>query len=253
MVTGEESPANQAMVVDVDDPSTWPPAVLKRVQTMFDKLRGSSEFANELNVPSCEEDEFRSLLSGHFIRVYHATRLLDHEISMIRTQGLRPLSAKPVDERIDAAFDHSCISEEERGQLHASHVYAIGEEEGRDGKCCFIFPASTMAEHSSGINPLLAEWGGEAISMFNDTRGIPGRLARLGTPSVVVASIDMSPGLPSLFVHPGTLKMFIGRFLTLDHLGAEAHSQAPVPPHRIEAIRQPGDADYDQYVDLVSS
>ena len=172
---------------------------------------------------------------------------------MIRTQGLRLLSVELVEERINAAFDHSCVSEEERDQFHASHVYAIGEEKNRGGKLCFIFPASMMANPFSGINSLLGIWGGEGISMFRETRGHTERLAGLGTPSLVVANISLSAGPQPAYVHPGLLKMFAGRLLNLEHHGAEVHSYALVPPRHIEAIWQPGDAEYDQFKDLLSS
>ena len=240
-------------MVDADDPSTWPPAVFEHVRILADRLRGTTDYANELSVPSDDENDFRSLLSGWLVRVYHATRLLDHEDQTIRQQGLRLLSVELVEERINAAFDHSCISEEERDQLHASHVYAIDEEKDRDGKLCFIFPASMMADPFSGINPLLGIWGGEGISMFGDTRGQTERLARLGRPSLVVATVDLSGGLPGLFVHPGALKMFMGRLLNLKGHGAEVHSRTPVPPRHIEAIWHPGDAEYDRFKDLLSS
>ena len=150
--------------LDIDDPSTWPSAVLEPVRMVAEQLRGTTELTNDLNIPLDDEDDFHALLSGWLVRAFHATRLLDHEVQMIRAQGLRPLSVELIEERINNAFDHSCVSEEERDQLRNAHVFATGETLNRAGEVSLFFPERDLAQRPEGFENLLAWWGGEAIS-----------------------------------------------------------------------------------------
>lgn len=249
----EAFPADPAMVVDVDDRSTWPLGVVEHAQMLADQLRGTTEYTNNLDVPSDTEDDFRALLSGWLVRAFHATRLLDHEVQMIRAQGLRPLSSELVEERINAAFDHSCISEEERVQLHASHVCASGEEQGRVGEISLFFPERQLADQAPGFVKLLTWWGGEAISKSSRAQSLPERLKRLGKPSVVVANIDLSAGQGTHPVFTQLSNVFVGRLLNLTDARANVHYRTAIPPHDITAIWQPGDAEYDRFEDLPTS
>ena len=48
-----------------------------------------------------DDDEFEPELQA-ISCAYHATRLLAHEVDMIKSNGMRPLSANLVSDRIDA-------------------------------------------------------------------------------------------------------------------------------------------------------
>ena len=240
-------------VVDVDDPSTWPSAVLEPVRMVAEQLRGTTKYTNDLNIPLDDEDDFHALLSGWLVRAFHATRLLDHEVKMIRAQGLRPLSAELVTDRIDSAFEHSCISAEERDLLHLSHVFATGEEQRRAGTISLFIPERLLAEEPLGFEGLLNWWGGEAISRSSSAQSLPARLKRLGKPSVVVANIDLSAGQRTHLVFTQLSKVFVGCLLNLTGAWADVHYRTAIPPHDITAVWQPGDAEYDRFEDLPST
>ncbi len=239
------------MWLDVDDPSTWPPELRDRAQTLANQLRGTTEYMNDLAVPLEAEADFRALLSGCLVRAYHATRLLDHEVQMIRTQGLRLLSAESVKERINAAYEHSCISAAEQDMLHRSHVFESGEAEYRAGQCCFFLPEAMLWNRPPDINPLLSTWGGEAIKKSSRAATLPAKLRKLGKPAVVVAHLDLSPG-QEIQVFPGIQKVFPARLLNLEDIGADVFHRRPVPAEHIIAIWQPGDAEYDKFEDFPS-
>ena len=249
----EVFPTDPAMVVDVDNPSTWPSTLGEHAQMLADQLLGSTEYTNDLDVPLDDEDDFRALLTGWLVRAFHATRLLDHEVRMIRAQGLRSLSKELVKERIDAAFDHSCISEDDRDQLHASHVYATGEEKGRGGETSLFFPERYLTDRAPGFEKLLTWWGGEAFSKSKRAATLPNRVRCLGKPSIVVASIDLSAGQQTHAVYPLLSKVFVGRLLELTDARANVHFRTAIPPHDITAVWRPGDAEYDRFGDLPTS
>ena len=238
--------------LDVDDPSTWPAALFARAQELAADLRNTTEYQGDLGVPLAAEDDFRALPSGCLVRAYHATQLLDHEVQMIRTQGLRPLSAESVKDRIDAAYEHSCISAAEKEMLHHSHVFETGEAEYRAGQCCFFLPETMLLNRPRDVNPLLSTWGGEAIKKSSRAAALPARLSQLGRPAVVIAHLDLSPGHTIHWVFPDIQKVFTARILNLEDMGADVFHRGPVPPQHITAIWQPGDAEYDKFEDLPS-
>jgi hypothetical protein len=132
--------------------------VLEYAVNLSRALRGTTRFVGDLAVQLELEGEFRRLLQGRLLRVYHATRLLDHELSMIQTLGLRPLSLQLIKDRIQAAHAHSWITVEQRSQLEPAHVYADGHAEHRDGQVCLFLGTHTL--HTvTGVASLLCTWG----------------------------------------------------------------------------------------------
>lgn len=91
--------------VDVDDRTTWPPQVSEIVDQWAKQYKGTTKYTSDLALPL--EDEFRELLSGRLLRAYHCTRLLPHEVRMVRETGLRPLSADLLCERIESVVVRS--------------------------------------------------------------------------------------------------------------------------------------------------
>lgn len=154
-----------AKAVDVEKPGTWPRALLARAQELPEELGGTAEIAGEPRTSDSEEDAFRSLLSGHMVRAYHATRLLDYEVEIILADGLRPLSEELVRDRIQKAFAHSQITAKERDQLNAGHVFTDGRKRNREGKVALFLPERALREEVSRLRPLLRTWGGEGIYM----------------------------------------------------------------------------------------
>jgi hypothetical protein len=90
--------------VDVDDQSTWSRIVAERVAGLSARLKGTTEFTSDLRISWEEEGEFRSLLEGNLVRAYHCTRQLDHEVEMIREQGLRMLTEQLLVDRVNALW-----------------------------------------------------------------------------------------------------------------------------------------------------
>jgi hypothetical protein len=95
----------------------------------------------DLRVPVGWNAEFRRLFVGHRLRAYHATRLLDHEVAMIRGQGLRLLDEDLVVGRIKSAHESGHLSRVLRDRLLTGHVFAEADE------------AMTAAEAMADLRP----------------------------------------------------------------------------------------------------
>ena len=86
-------------VVDPDRRETWPSEVVSWVEERARVLRGTTNNAPDLKMPSDGQDEFRALFAGKKVLAHHFTRLLDHEIESIRAEGLYARSPKRLSTR----------------------------------------------------------------------------------------------------------------------------------------------------------
>ncbi|MEQ1735324.1 MAG: hypothetical protein ABL886_02695 [Rhodoglobus sp.] len=242
-------------VVDVDDPSTWPPHVARWVEGWADELRGTTRCAYDLKIPFEEQDAFLALFDGLLVRAYHCTRLLDHERAMILTQGLRPLSSELVVERIRAAYAVGALSKRQRDELEQGHVLVNpaphwrDQREHREGKVCLILGRECFDSAPSGVNPLLTLWGGEAVS-FPMEATMTRRRRSPGIPSIVVAHVDVAASPKRDPFTPPLACSFVGAQLGLEDVSCELHHRGPVLPSCIERVLQPGHQDYDRHRQL---
>jgi hypothetical protein len=234
--------------VDPDDPATWPPDVLGWVRAEADRLAGMAEFASDLSTALAErEHKLRALIAPRKVLVYHATRLLEHEIAEIRASGLVPLSRNLVNRRIRRAYECGLLTTAERDRLDANTVYALDEQEGREGQICFEVGRSAFDDSSSGFAWLLSLWGGEGIYWaLADERDPP----TLGRPTIVVAQIDVAVPEDHLRVFPGLAPVFVGTVLRLPGRYGDVLFRPPVPASDILDLWHPGDPEYDRHPGL---
>jgi hypothetical protein len=236
--------------VDVDDAETWPREIIDIVAQWAEDCRGATEYSSDLPLALEDEPRFRQLLSGRLVRAYHCTRLFPHEVGLVREVGLRPLSPALLSDRIDAAEAAGAISTVEAENLRAAHVFATGERGYRANKVCLILSRRMFRDSLGGCLPLLTTWGGEGIYMSSKGVRLRPWLESLGTPTVVVAHLDLSDNAAGHRTFPPLHNVFVGAALDLPHVGADVLYMSPVLPEHIERILQPGDSDYEMLGDL---
>jgi len=238
-------------VIDVDDPATWTTEVKGFVDDHAARLEGTTEYTSDLRITPEEEDEFRSLLAPNPLKVYHATRLLEHELESIRIGGLVPLSADLVRSRIETAAIKGYLTEAERDDLLVNNLFDGGHEvSNREDQVAFFLSAGVLDHAVWGIRHPLTTWGGEGIYFGTFADQTNARLKLMGRPTLIVAAIDLSSGGRHL-VFPGTLRSFVGRVL-----GHEAYESdvlyrgRPIYEDEILDIWQPGKPEYDRHSEL---
>lgn len=222
-------------IVDVDDQNTWP----STAKAVVDRWISAGLDDNNLLMIEAES-AFRRHFDNCYFRAYHFTRFLPHEVDLVRANGLRPLTASLVQERIDRASATRAIDEKEAQGLHSSHMFAIGKCENRADQVCLVLGKGCFREFD-GIEDLLGTWGGEAIYRSSISAPLRTRLKALGRATVVTALIELtspkhsiwSP-LPILFA-----KLAKGRASFADVL-----YRGPIPPGQIESIDCEGDTAY---------
>lgn len=244
------SPIKLPLAVDVDKPETWPPAVAEWAAKEADDLRGSTEFTSDLDGTLIErENEFRELFGGRKLLAYHASRLLDEDITAIREHGLQRLSPELVARRIDLAERLDHLSADDASELRQSNAFAIENHVGREDLVCMILGRETLDRDPYGVNPLLGTWGGEAIH----GGPLPDRddnVRPFGTPTIVVARFGLGGGTDRVRTGPSVPKLFVGRLLGLEDISADVFLHDDVPPEDILGFWQPGDPDYDRHQEL---
>lgn len=240
---------DDSLLVDVDDLETWPAEVRAWVDK-YRRLRGSTKYTLDLEVPAEREDEFRSLLGGHKVLTFHCTRLLEHEADRIRQHGLRRLTKELVAERILEAHTFGSLTDEQRRYVEDKHAFAGGWEQHREGRVCLVIGRAAFDEDPDACVPLLESWGGEAIY-----RGLPDShpIRKLGRPAIVAAVIDLSVSARVTRSFPDLSKVFVGKRLGLDDASGEAHLMSDIPGADVVAVWHPGEREYDRHSGLPRS
>lgn len=155
-------------LVDIDAPDTWPARLLAAVSGPgFD--------------PAVHD--WRGLLEGRRLLTYHATRLLPHEVDVIRAEGLQALTPGLLDRRIEEAHRLGYLTQDEVDIMRSSNVFSRNRAAGRVGIVC-SFMGRTILRHQADVEGLLCCWGGEALHGHDPA--IQRLACHLGVPSLVV-------------------------------------------------------------------
>jgi hypothetical protein len=232
-------------VIDVDDPETWPTGIKDFTEQWGDRCAGSTNYTCDLPIPIEGEAEFIRLCYGHTLRAYHATRLLPHERDIIRSKGLRPLTAELVQQRIRLAAANGSIGADSAIILDAENVFTRGIADGRENQVCLFLSDYILREDVTALGDLLRYWGGEA--MFKASMEVRPILANLGTPSIITASLDLAdPEQPHSFF-PALHNVFVAATMRLEDASCDVFFRSAIPGSSIERIAQPGDPWYDRY------
>lgn len=229
------SEQRQERIADIDDPATWPAAVLECVHRWAGQWQGRTSYTTGIEVPLELEPSFRRQFDGYKLRAFHFTRLLDHERALVSAQGLRTLTPDLITDRIDAAYHFGAVTAAETDLLRSASVFNTGEAQNRAGRVCLVLSRNVYVSNPDSCMPLMRHWGGEAIYNSSRTSTLGGRLLALGIPCIVEAAIDICAQGEHL-VFPALHRAFIGRFLNFEDAGAEVHYRAPVPPTDILGI-----------------
>ncbi len=114
------------------------------------------------------EREFRDVLGERHIVLYHATRLLPHEVTAVRLQGLQALTEEGRHLRLNAVVEHhgNEIGTERLEALKGSGPLSWDElqRSARLGVLYAVTPlGETFADAGSTMTVFLENWGGESF------------------------------------------------------------------------------------------
>ncbi len=233
-------------VLDLDDQSSWGPAIREIIGEHQSRLERRAGTARE----RAAEDLMDEAARGRRLRAYHCTRLLPHERIRIREHGLQLLTKDLMTERIESAVDHGHIDHDERLAFHRSHAFATGDHQHREGCTYLILGTAAFAETPWRVNQLLSRWGGEA--MYQSGSAVRrDRLEQLGQPTIVVVEVVYRPEQYERHSRD-LLEPFLRADLGQEEAFTELRSLEPIPAEAIIETWTPGDSSYDQFAGLAA-
>lgn len=236
-------------MIDLDDVSTWPDAVRSWVDEWAPRLHGTTEYTSDLAVPLEVEREFRALFAGAKLLGDHFTRLLDHEVDRIITEGLEPLTAELLAARIGDARANGAIDADVAATLLEKNLVATGNGAERTGKTCFVIGRGGLDSSVAGCNDQVEYWGGEAI--YRSSAAMKQLVRGIGRPAIVSAQVDVARKDVRTF--PTLFRLFIGARLATHPAYGEMHVRGGANAADIVGIYRPGEPEYDRFAGLPRS
>jgi hypothetical protein len=252
-VSSEEADVEAGLLIDLEEPATWPQPLSELTDHWAERLRRSTHFTSDLRLPIALEGDFEGTLANDRLLAFHATRLFDHEVQAIRGRGLRKLTPGLVNDRIESAHGRGLLTDDERERCLSRNVSAIKNQEGREDQVCLVIGRGIFDhEIGGGLHPFLGGWGGEAMNGWPGPDSDP-LLRRLGRPAIVVSALDIAVVGSEAYLAPGLAKLFVGKKLGLADAFGEIYVREDIPGAHILDIWQPGHFEYDLHRDLPRS
>nr|WP_015061942.1 hypothetical protein [Arthrobacter sp. J3.40]AFK89319.1 hypothetical protein [Arthrobacter sp. J3.40] len=234
-------------IIDPDCPELFPDVVQNRLKELtqlspLEALESEAAFIGSLN--------------GLRLRAFHFSRLLPHELDLIKSQGLLPFRRDLFTRKIQLAVHHGYLDEGRASALMSTSMYGTYEElrayfqsqiprrEGQVHACIGL----TKLDDPSDFELLQGKWGGEGIYFATDRRVDQSR-PQLGTPVMVELALRLDANRP-LHFRP-SLSSVLSR--SEGESSGDVQINGAVAPSEIVRILEPGDADYDRHPGLSQS
>lgn len=247
------------MNIDLGAPLTWPPEVTAIVDDVASTISRRDGGAVLSQTPACDldwrgpdddadlEQRVRAAMSGRHILVYHATRLLPHEVDWIKNQGIGPLSRELRAEKLEraaATYPHLVTADDVLLVMNSGPLSWESHHQVRVGQLWVVAPIDAFAQ-SNGFETLLGDWGGESIAWAAEgqtpvaeaCRSVIDELNAVSVPSIVELGVDPQ----NLNWWTDIWKVLVGRLLGAREAWNEWIITSHVPAGQVFSILQPDD------------
>jgi hypothetical protein len=129
------------------------------------------------------------VLADRTIRAWHYTRMTDGEVERLRQQGPHPSTPATLHERLAALVEAGALDGDQAGAIVAASPFQTDQLESRRDK--FWMTSHPIAVDDSGVEPLMAHWGGEVANMFLRDDALLSVLAATGQPRIVELAVPL--------------------------------------------------------------
>lgn len=230
------------MTIDIDDASTWPvdvSAAVDEVVTAHDGFPDAEDW-DEVHLTAEDREVVDDAIQDLSLMGYHATRLLDHEVQSVRSNGLVPLSPEATLKRLDVAVEVGALPPALADLLRPGAV-STSSESNRTNQVCLTSSRDALRSRR-GFWRLLTYWGGEAIYWHRmDGDPVLSTLAQIGRGAVVSASIPIDQ------VRQRSANVDVAQALVAKRLGIQMGGSIflrELPPSHISDVILEGSAEW---------
>lgn len=123
------------------------------------------------------------------IRAWHYTRLTDEEADALRKTGVEISTVESLRARLAARVAAGDFSQAVADALFAASPFHSDQLEGRTGK--FWMTSHPVVIDDTGVEPLMARWGGEVASFWLQDAGHLETLAAIGRRAIVELAVPL--------------------------------------------------------------
>lgn len=149
-----------------------------------------------------QEHELTPILIETRIRVWHYTRLLDHEVNAMQ-QALVSSSLEFLQKRLHELVAMELLSQQEADQVFQESPFH-SQKNIRSGR---LWTVTLPLHHSAGgVLPLLRSWGGESAYFWLSGRTLGAKLKNVGLPRIFEIETELSDDLNAFRVSSTVLE-----------------------------------------------
>jgi hypothetical protein len=181
-------------------------------------------------------------MEGRAIRAWHYTRLTNHEVDLLRRDGIRLSTLSGLQTRLDAQVETGAITAASAAALFATSPFHQ-QRESRSNK--FWMTSHPIAIDDGGVEPLMAHWGGEGASMWMKDPMLLGQVAALGAPRILEVHVPVAATNHAYLAGEAMLATF-GRELGYipEKRAFDLYTKRALPPGALLAVHTEGDATF---------
>lgn len=183
------------------------------------------------------------LMQSRTIRAWHYTRLTTAEVGTLRNEGIHLSTPETLRTRLDLLVASGALSPESANELYVGSPFHSDQLVARSGK--FWMSSHPLAVRDSGVQPLLARWGGEVASKWTKNPVLLALLAATGKPRVIELSVPLSLAQHSLSAGEAVLYTF-GRTLgcTPGKHSFDLYVTRPLGPDSVLKVHSDNDSSF---------
>ena len=187
--------------MDVWNPQTFDDALIEKLATHSELIAVFHQEAQDLMDRHLNSDPYESLQPNQYaaqyydlrdnafvnlmmerrIRVWHYTRLIDDEAESMK-EKLEPSNLAGLSKRLDNLVQKHLLTKEEAGIIYQDSPFHAQEDSRSDRLYTVTVP---IIPESSGVEPLLENWGGESSYFWLKDETLAAKLKTIGKPRIV--------------------------------------------------------------------
>jgi hypothetical protein len=189
------------------------------------------------------EEAIGELMRSRVMRAWHYTRLTEAEVDRLWHEGIHLSTPETLRSRFDLLVASGEVSAHLADALYAASPFHSEQLDARSNK--FWMVSHPLAVDHSGVEPLMAHWGGEVASFWTKDPVLLSPLAAVGQPRVIEPTVPLALTRQSLLAGKAVVTTF-GR--TLGCIPSkhffDLYVETPLRPDSVLRVRSNGDSSF---------